>query len=299
MLPPDVPRDLSEDECGAFWRRMYRYAPMERIDQLWPERLRLSWRVCRELARLKGLVLSGQRLEEGMRIEPSPWTTPTGVFPSGEIDMDDSLVEHLGRGHIALLPVGPRNDDEQLISFLEVADLVADRLGCPATDTEREALGIMLSPDFSRRAWPSHIQVMEYEQVEIDRVMRELVKLGEMRAIEDLARMGYRRHEVLNLIALARRTAKEVVGGDEQADRAMMVLKLDDMIERARSELKLQAELTALRLKASVQGLVSNGALDDGDVVDMARVVRALPKKARAVLPAEAGEIEAHEEEAP
>lgn len=289
LLQPDVARELDDAERGAFWRRAYRMAPSERLDQLWPERLRLAWRICRELARLKGLVLSGQLLTEGMRLEPSPWTTPTGVFPQGEVDFEDDLVQHLGSSHLPLLPAGPRAEEGHVEAFLEVAGMVADRLGVPRTDADREALALLASPTLGMRAWPSHIQVMEYEQVEVDRAMRELAKLGEVRVVEDMARAGYCRHEILNLIALARRAAKELVGGDEEADRAMMVLRLDDVIERARSELKTQAELAALRLKASIQGLVSNGALDDGDVVDMARVVRALPKKAREALPAEGG----------
>lgn len=269
------PREMTAPERAEFWTRLFR-EPYDEMQETWPERLNAAWRVCRELARLKGLFDEERpSLWEATRISPDPWSTPNGIFSGAALD--DALVRAIGERQMPLLP----KDDP--LGWLELADLVADRVSLRWSAAGKRAAPLLLSPSYVEIAWPSAMQIMDYEITEANRVLRLLLESAPTSVIEDLMRDGYRRHEAMSLVQLAHWIGRAAQKTDPDLERCMMSLRLQKVAERSRESGQTRDELAALRLLASVQGLIKSGSGDEPDAEDraMSATARALPPPPR------------------
>jgi hypothetical protein len=83
----------SPEEDRAFLKQFWRSAFLEEeatLDSTLPFRVRVGWRIVREMARLKNLVDENEMLAGGLPWAPCPWTNPTSFFfPADPSDMKD------------------------------------------------------------------------------------------------------------------------------------------------------------------------------------------------------------------
>lgn len=270
-------RVLTGQDHVDYWRRLF-MPPEQRLDETAGERRRVAWRILRELGRLRGLIRVGEPLADATAIHPSPWTEPWQVFQVKGVDTRDPLVLSFGRLPFPLLPTAcePAASDEDMERFGEIAHEVALRLGIHRQPAAAGALDLLDDQDVIRRAWPRVDEILEVEALEQKRVLKMILARPEIEVCSSLGQEGYRDHEVMDLLALARTAAKKRISADPAADRAMMILKLQEEISL---EDKATAKAALLRLLASVQGLLQSGenAFQDKDVGEMVRDVISLP----------------------
>jgi len=265
-------RVLGGAELAAYWHRCF-LSPEQRLDETVPERRQIGWRIVREFARVRGLVRVGEPLADATRAHPSPWTEPFQVFALKHVDIHDPMVLSCSRDPLALLPI---NDEEQVERFCEFARTLGLRLNVHADDKGSAAFDLLTDPDLAREAWPRPDEIMEVEALEQKRVLRMILSQPELQVCAVLGQQGYREHEVTDLLSLAKYAAKLRITADPAADRAMMILKLQEEINL---EEKSTAKAALLRLLASVQGLLQSddSAGKPKDVSGMVRDVMSLP----------------------
>jgi hypothetical protein len=265
-------RVLTGPELAAYWHRCF-LSPEQRLDDTVPERRQIAWRILREFARVRGLVRVGEPLADATKAHPSPWSSPFQVFPLKSVDLHDPMVLSCSREPIALLPL---NDEEQVERFCDFARTLGLRLHVHADDKGSAAFDLLSDPDLAREAWPRPDEILEVEALEQKRVLRMILAQPELQVCSVLGQQGYREHEIMDILALAKWAAKQRIASDPAADRALMILRLQEEIN---VEEKSTAKAALLRLMASVQGLLQseeNGPKDK-DVGGMVRDVMSLP----------------------
>jgi hypothetical protein len=264
-------REFTPAERTEFWRSVFRTKEQAR-DEDWIYCLHCAWRMVRELARLKRMFRDdGEKLESATRMTPSPWSTPTGIFDADAVGIDP-LVAQL----VTLLPPARGDGKDPLDHWLYVMAEIADRIGLYSTDEGVRAAKILLDPTQARGAWPTPQQLMDYDEIQADRVLELLCEKGELGFISALRGAGYREGERALLLATAKKHALALAGKDTDVDRATMILRLKSVIARAKESGRLHAELSAERTLAAVQGLAQAEATSE-EIRDMASHVRGLP----------------------
>jgi hypothetical protein len=287
-------REFDPSERAEFWRTVFR-SEEQALEEDWLLCLHCSWRLVRELARLKRMFRDdAETLGAATRMTPSPWQTPTGVFTVDDRGTLDPLVMQLLTLLPPLLPAA--GEPDPLPGWLKVMGELGDRLGLYQSNDTLAALRILLDPRRARAAWPTPRQLIDYDEVQIGRALTLLLEHGEPGFMAQLQGAGYRSPERLLLLSLARRRSLELAGKDSEVDRATMILRLKSLAARARESGRIHAELSAERVLAAVQGLAQVEAAGE-EVRDMAGHVRALPPPTvrRPSLPAPAQEDEGEE----
>ena len=248
-------------------------SPEEMLEGSFVARRRIGWRIVRDLARRRGLARAGESLADATASHPSPWTEPFQVFPLRHVDLRDPMIASFQRAPFPLLPTAcdPILPDEDIERFCEIAQSVGLRLGIHL-GADEPAFRLLTDPSIAVRAWPSPDELMELESLETQRVLQQLLRRTELDIHSMLAKEGYQEIEASELIVMAKFAAKRLVLSDPAADRALMLIRLQDEIGNAD---KSTAKAALLRLMASVQGLLQSGegAPADKDVGGMVRDV--------------------------
>jgi len=265
-------RVLSGPELAAYWHRVF-LSVEQRLDETAAERRQVGWRIVREFARVRGLIRVGEPLADATHAHPSPWSEPFQVFALKHVDIHDPMVLSCSRDPLPLLPL---NDGEQIERFCDFARTLGLRLHVHATDQGSAAFDLLTDPDLAREAWPRPDELMEVEALEQKRVLRMILAQSELQVYAVLGQQGYREHEIADILALAKTAAKQRIAADPAADKALMILKLQEEINL---EEKSTAKAALLRLMASVQGLLQSedSAGKPKDVSGMVRDVISLP----------------------
>lgn len=254
-----------------------------------PFRVRTAWRIVREMARLKNLVSDDELLIDLPISDPDPWhESRRGMAPSARSwsrRLDATLIEALrliakggskGEG-VPLLPPAVSafwRDDQGLVrddydpghdadlrSYLRAAGHIAAHHAMGDFETERGSegeLGLegLLDPDTARACWPSRAKIVAFEEVVVSEARDRLAHHGQVKAREYLRDAhGLRPREIDSVIKMAASTAVELTDLSPEEMKALMVLRLEDYIERARDELNLSHEHRAHKLLALVQGI--------------------------------------------
>lgn len=275
-----------------------------------PFRVRVAWRIVREIARLKNLISIDELLID-TQVEGDPWATPVrGPRPASRAwarRLDATLLRALeisvkgGLKHegVPLLPPSVpqhwrsadglvRDDydpgrDADLRDFISAAGLIAGQYCMADFETERGAegeLGLegMLDVDTARMCWPSRAQIMAFEEVVVGEARQFLATQGLTKSREHLvAAHGLCPREVDSIIKVAASTAVELTDFSPEEQRALMILRIDDYITRAKDELNLTGEHRGHKLMILVQGLAkleqANPFAEFANAVESARAL--------------------------
>jgi hypothetical protein len=267
-------RLFTADDLVVFWRRAF-LSPEEQLDGTFAARRRVGWRLVREIARLRGMLRGNEFLADATSTDPG-WTEPWQVFPTKHVDVRDPLVIGISRQPIALLPTASDSppSGEVVEQFCAIADTVGKRLGLRARAEDDTAFVLLTDPSLALLSWPMPSDFTDFENIEAARVLRLLLARTELDARATLTQEGYGEAEATTLIGLAKRSAKRLTMSDPEADKGLMMMRLQEALERARDDGKVPAEAALLRLMASIQGLISSGDQQDEDVAEMVRSVK-------------------------
>ena len=81
---------------------------------------------------------------------------------------------------------------------------------------------------------------------------------------------GLRASEADHLVRIAKTGAVRIAESDVEEDRALMILRLERLIERSRDELDIRAEIAALKQLSIIQGLNYNDEANTmKDIIDV------------------------------
>lgn len=272
-------------------------------------RVRVAWRVVREIARLTGKIHPDEPLAEATGLQPpeSPaelpggtavdsWTAPDPWLviepvaswrrtPGGYNRVSKVLDEiWAAKVNIGLGPT-PQDlandpDDIRALAYTEVLKVVADSLRVYAGSTldrhqGRKGLEGMMEPETIRGAFPNRIEIMLWEEMLIQETMTLLIRYGTNHTWSKLTKVyGLLEHEVDGLVKMARALARRRTEGDLEEDRSLMLMRLDEYIRRCRRSFDMRLELMALKQIAIVSGLVKIAPEDAAsDFVDIVRKV--------------------------
>lgn len=216
-------------------------ASNEDFDEREERLIRARSRVAWRIARLG--------LRAGQRFDPTA-PPPTRPDPAKALELMDTL------GLDVILPDDPQYGAEHLWGLYH--------------------------PSPSQRApWPTPSQIAHFEEQMI-REMLKLISRQTMLEIHDRVVRTYflTTRETRELLMLARKSARLYVlnAEDPEEEKAIMVLKAQELQRRARKSLNIREEGNALRFEAQVRGLLKNNdpAAGGGGIMDIfARVIAA------------------------
>lgn len=233
-------------------------------------RVRAAWRLMRCLALYQG------RLEVNLPLEdlaPAPQefarltplarmaiTVKIGQQPHRFRDAKHSFL--VSKLDIPILP--PTNDQKKLKAWIEGMEVLSTLIGCdllhhldPPTDSE--TLWGILDPTRTHQSIPDFYRVMAYERALTDKVTGYLVRHGTKGAYDRIRKnMVLSNDEATMLISMARKHARNSVEYDQEEERAVMTMRLQEIQKRARKQFNLREELNAIKQESLVRGLTKS-----------------------------------------
>jgi len=196
---------------------------------------------------------------------PMPWVDKNGD-PLPDYDPEDSI------------------HDPMLALWLQGFYFLAKTLRIDegsAKDPEQGLMGLkgMFEPLLVRTLFPSRTQLMYYESLIVQEVSEIITKksvLGAAMTIKD--RYGMEPFEIAGIMSLARKTlSAQYESRDPETNRSMMLIRLEDYMERARENLNMEAEFKALKEMSLILGLTTEPG--DSSMKDFAAVMRRIKGK--------------------
>lgn len=287
---PEIPRRgrervFDDREVREFWADEFGDAAFG-LEELYPLRVKVLWRITRELAWRRGYLQSADVTlrEATSRIKPDPWRLPvpsTATAPRETPPMS------------LLAPA----DDERLRDYVRELDAAARKLHVSGTRVGQLGLRGLLDVSTVREALDGITPeiLCEFEGVMVEDALHVIVEpgVGAASAVRKLQEIhGVTQDEARQLVALARRVAPDYAPPDRETDRALMILTLDSFLAQIREEAPLdhRLRLQAIRLKAVIQGLWSK---DDSTLdSELSDVVERLSQDPPAPLPPPSGMLE-------
>lgn len=258
------------------------------------ERMLVSWRLIRQVARARGLCREDQFLFEATSISPDPWTEPVGYF-----EQSGRWFRHgLRWPDLPLLPpdvpaadienekvrVGydPR-EDGRLRAWISMMESAARQLSLGSRSVDHYGLSPVLDPCLCRTAVPAPEDLMLVEQALVEEALEIHLDKGVYGLVSDAKhRWGLTRFESLSLFRLALRKATSRTCDNPEQNLALMTLRLERIAAKARNTLDLRAELMALKLLSIIQGLANVEA--DDQVKDINESVRELTERRKMLI---------------
>lgn len=256
--PPSVslPAPLSQDSSAyrrrsirEFWQQWFE-GEGHSLEDLYPHRLVVAWRLIREMANLRGLIAQDSDwLVDVTNVGNTPWTHPFHFFSSlsGDAVVDGICTER----QLPLLPpdipatnrngtVSPTydpNQDEALRDYIRLLEhLAIRRLHLPREKSGRLGLAGLLDPDTARIAMPHPTDLMQFEEILVEKTYECVLESdeGEQEARSWLrTEFGLRAHEIRQVLALVRTHARQVTGIDTPEDwLALQVAKIERLAQR-------------------------------------------------------------------
>jgi len=198
------------------------------------------------------------------------------VYAGDDINGEPTRIEGL-----PLLP--PRREpgdpllDLYKESIAEIASHLGLRDGTPENpEMARHALPQILEDPVL--AVPPRTQIAMFEELLVDEALEFVVdKSPRQLKAEFFRRFGLLPHETRGVLGMARWAAMRDFECDLEESRAMMVMRLDRVAERAQETYDIRAELGALKQVSIIQGLAN---VESGDLnSDFAEVVKSVASK--------------------
>lgn len=290
---------MSGVELHEFWEEVFA-TQVVTLDDLYPYRVRVAWRLTREIAYLYGWIETpGTLLEEATGFHPSPWSVATG--PQGPLR--DPILEAMlrDRGHVSLLPPDPPtkalteggdtkpsyapSKDQRLDLYVRVLKQVADgRLNVGRTREGRYGLAGLLDHDVVRAAMPGPREIIEFEALLVRETLQVLVQETFHEAENHLReRYDLHEHEVRQVMAMARRLARSRVDLDDlEGARAMCILRMEQALHQAKEAGDHRGRIAGIEKLAKLHGVFRDDG--DQDLDQMSAVIRDVSQDRRKTL---------------
>lgn len=154
-------------------------------------------------------------------------------------------------------------DDKLLMAYMDVFSKTSDRLCIDQGSRDEPYLGQyamsgLSNLDLVRIAFPTKLQIVTWEVLLIEETLDLLVDKSDRATRKNLYyKYGLMEHEIDQLIKLAQQRAMEQHCGDQDTNRAIVILKIQDYIRRCRESLNVKAEMNGLKQLSLVMGLTN------------------------------------------
>lgn len=198
-------------------------------------RVRVAWRLTRELALRQGRIREGESLQEAVAAYHTPINQIT-LTPTDPSKPTYQWIVEMGK-----------IDNEINASYIRARDPI----------TTAEYVWGLFHPDANRRApWPPLDDLVDYELRLAKRVLDQLCCQASLDVYRQLIRKsGFTPKEARDIISIARKEARFFIDEDQDSLRNMMTLRLQNIQKRARKAFNLREETNALKMEAQINGL--------------------------------------------
>jgi len=251
------------------------------LDDLTPHRIKVAYRLCRELANQLRMARVDQPLAEAFEDETKWHELKPIPVPKYVYHADFRTASK----HAAMLSVMPpphpyrfrpeigsdkpqsgyhpedANQDKNLHAY--IACIKNIYLG------KNLSLGSKRWPEYGhygfiglddptqiRRLFPTTQEILAFERVLIYETLNKLVNSGAHETLVWLAdELGIDNQEAINMLGMARRHSNNIVNNDVDEDKRIMVLRLEALAVKARDALDTRTELHILKQLSIVQGI--------------------------------------------
>lgn len=278
--PPKVP-DLTPEQRKTLFKQVF-FEDSRTLEELEPFRIRVAYRIVREILRLRGThtdeslasLAPDNKLTDpwtGLRTNaPRHFSTSPAAY--GALPILDAS-DRLSPPGLPILPPPPPptasvnyfpgipDHDPRLHLYVNLLQTIATYLGIEHGTKLEPRLGKygllgLTNPVTIRLVFPTRLQLVQYERYLVQETLNYMVRVGRLGAERQLLeRHGLADDEVMLLFNLASERATGVARSDVAQDKALMVLRLESLLERAREMHSFKAELAALKVLSIVQGL--------------------------------------------
>lgn len=248
--------ELGQDEVEKLW--LIEDLKRQQIPRELEAYRRLgAWRITRKLALLQGSLSSDDQPLEALDLGGVDcWVEGRGLWPTrrmGVWGIHSAVGRNRAPNPLPLAPPIPKTEDPagdpEFVCFLQVASRLAEYLGTPHVEP-------LLHPKTCHQAWPSKSLILGIERSVVERIYDVLVSEGHREAVlVCVDQMGMGREEANGVVLCARRLLSQGVRFDINEDRAMMLLRLEELGRRARAECDLRLEAKVLQQQGIVMGL--------------------------------------------
>lgn len=239
------------------------------LEDTTPHRIKVAYRIVRELARITKAVAQDELLGEALYPDPHArdyaacsedgWlarrTLPPYLRRFGPIRQE--LKELLAKDNtIALLPC-----QRSLEAYCMIAQTIFDDMGIIRGSSRWPEYGELgwlglNDPATIRQTFPSSAELTAFETIVTHEVIEKIVAGGTRETARWLdMEFGFTDDEQNCFIRMARSLAMKIVPTDIDADQKMMILRLEDLARRARENFRYRDELMVLKQLAAVQGI--------------------------------------------
>ena len=240
------------------------------------DRLSVATRMVRELARLKGLVRDEQLLMDSQLLL-GHWGVPIEYInphPPGP--------EYIRKAFISMgPPETPSFADPHLLQWVDIMEAIAARIGIYSTAQGLRGIYQMLDPAHTQGIFPRPEEIMAFERFQIEEILQAQVQEGVFRSMKILTREeeGYSLSmpEAKRALQLSKSIAPEITQAEIETEKAMMILRIEDVIQNAKTQGDIRAELQALKLLTFVQGL--HRVSGDDTMQELMRVISETGRK--------------------
>lgn len=149
-------------------------------------------------------------------------------------------------------------------TYVELLGLIAEGLGVSSSETGRFSLYGLTDPNYVLDLFPMPSDVIAFETEMIEVATEELAASPFGRASKVLSKKFLlTRPEAKGLIDLALVRAEDLVLSSDSQNRALIVLRLEDLMHRAREEGNLREEGNALKQLAQTLGVSQPAETND------------------------------------
>lgn len=175
-------------------------------------------------------------------------------------------------------------EDATLKLFMAQNRVVIHYLGLEngtKTNPENGFLGLngLIDYDFVRQNWPSAAEIVSYEHLLLTELMRMMVEKSTKTTLDYMTNtLGFNALEIQGHMKMVRALARIHAERDQDEERAISLLRLEEYRLRAQESLDLKAEMNALKQIAMIMGLTRSEA--DDNMQDFMDVVKNVSAKA-------------------
>jgi len=248
-----------------FWHRQFKMDGLPaaaRANQ--PALLQCSYRLIREICRIKGILDDSESLCATLALNPNPWATPTPARSNGEIPGWEGKFPVLCSMATMIYP--PLETPAALDIYYEGLIEASQRLHLHMSPSGEIGLRYLLDRTLATTGvWPEPIEILTYES----KILHDLVKAemegGLVEARTFLVEKGFLSWEIGSLVRGSRDLAISQFSLTVEEARTMIVLRLEEIIKRSRiaGHEDLRAEIQAIKLMALILGLGRSEMADD------------------------------------
>lgn len=269
-----------------FWAETFAVARRQERENLvtaeekHPLRTMVAARIVREIARLKQVCYDNEPLCDLLE-DPQfmGWVEP--IDPPEDMRGLRGEEAWVARAQIPLLPPAPGSEWESTLpDYFKAFDLLYSRLGLHKLQDGRDGYVGLTDIEAYHRYWPSLEEILGWENSFLHAILAAVSQEGSLLARNTLrTKMGLRRWEEDIYFTVATQGAVELMSRTVEEDRAVMLLRLEDFIRRAKGEEgDMRAELAAMKLISDIQNLRSSKPADQAS--EMTDIVADVEKRA-------------------